>query len=174
MAMFCLDMLTIALELAIENPVYEDLACKFYEHFIYIAAAMDRIGVNADELWDEENGFFYDVLRLRAGRATRLKIRSMVGLIPLFASTVPSRRQGRGWTAPAGAVQRGQADSHLDAHAGRIGVPRPVRDPGALAVPQGHPYFLNIESGSDRVEYEPAESPWTRRRWCRRAPTPRR
>src|SRR5215510_3772646 len=88
MAMFCLDMLTIALELAVENPVYEDLACKFFEHFVYIAAAMDRIGVNNDELWDEEDGFFYDVLRLGQGEAQRLKVRSMVGLIPLFASTV--------------------------------------------------------------------------------------
>jgi len=88
MGMFCLDMLMIALELAQENPVYEDLACKFYEHFIYIAIAMDRIGVNNDELWDEEDGFFYDVLRFPDGQATRIKIRSMVGLIPLFASAV--------------------------------------------------------------------------------------
>jgi len=86
MAMFCLDMLTIALELALDNPVYEELACKFFEHFIYIASAMDRIGVHNDELWDEEDGFFYDVLRLPRGEATRVKVRSMVGLIPLFAS----------------------------------------------------------------------------------------
>jgi Mannosylglycerate hydrolase MGH1-like glycoside hydrolase domain len=88
MAMFCLDMLTIALELALENPVYEDLACKFFEHFVYIAAAMDRIGDNEDELWDEEDGFFYDVLRLPHGGAMRLRLRSMVGLIPLFACAV--------------------------------------------------------------------------------------
>ena len=88
MAMFCLDMLTIAVELALDNPVYEDLACKFFEHFIYIAGAMDRIGVNNDELWDEEDGFYYDVLRLPHGEAMRIKVRSMVGLIPLFASAV--------------------------------------------------------------------------------------
>jgi Mannosylglycerate hydrolase MGH1-like glycoside hydrolase domain len=88
MAMFCLDMLTIALELAIDSPVYEELACKFFEHFVNIAAAMDRIGVNDDELWDEEDGFYYDVLRLPHGHALRLKVRSMVGLIPLFASAV--------------------------------------------------------------------------------------
>src|SRR5262249_14626749 len=88
MAMSCLDMLPIALVLAIENRVYEDLACKFFEHFVYIASAMDRIGVNADELWDEEDGFFYDVLRPSQGQAMRLKVRSMVGLIPLFASAV--------------------------------------------------------------------------------------
>ncbi|MBF2004948.1 MAG: glucosidase [Chlorogloeopsis fritschii C42_A2020_084] len=88
MAMFCLDMLAIALELALLNPAYEELACKFYEHFMYIAAAMDRIGENEDELWDEENGFFYDVLRFPNGSSRRLKVRSMVGLIPLFASAV--------------------------------------------------------------------------------------
>jgi hypothetical protein len=87
MAMFCLDMLTIALELALENQVYEDLACKFFEHFAHIVAAMDRIGENDDELWDEHDGFFYDVLRLPRG-AIRLKVRSMVGLVPLFASAV--------------------------------------------------------------------------------------
>jgi hypothetical protein len=92
MAMFCLDMLTIAVELALENPVYEEMALKFYEHFIYIAFAMDRTGLNNDELWDEEDGFFYDVLCLPGGRATRLKVRSMVGLIPLFATAVFSGR----------------------------------------------------------------------------------
>jgi len=88
MAMFCLDMLTIALELALENPVYEELACKFYDHFIHIAGAMDRIGINNDELWDEEDGFYYDVLMLPRGDGMRIKVRSMVGLIPLFASAV--------------------------------------------------------------------------------------
>jgi mannosylglycerate hydrolase MGH1-like protein/glycosyl hydrolase family 63 len=88
MAMFCLDMLTIAVELALDNPVYEDLACKFFEHFVYIAGAMDRIGIHNDELWDEEDGFYYDVLRLPRGEAMRVKVRSMVGLIPLFASAV--------------------------------------------------------------------------------------
>ena len=91
MAMFCLDMLTIALELSLDNPVYEELACKFFEHFIYIAAAMDRIGDNEDELWDEHDGFYYDVLRLPGGGAMRLKLRSMVGLIPLFAVAIFER-----------------------------------------------------------------------------------
>jgi hypothetical protein len=91
MAMFCLDMLSIALELALENPVYEELACKFFEHFVHIAAAMDRIGDNQDELWDEQDGFFYDVLRFPNGGAVRLKVRSMVGLIPLFASAIFER-----------------------------------------------------------------------------------
>jgi len=88
MAMFCLDMLTIAVELALENPIYEELACKFFEHFVYIAGAMDRIGIHDDELWDEEDGFYYDVLRLPSGESMRIKLRSMVGLIPLFAVAV--------------------------------------------------------------------------------------
>src|ERR1043166_4027252 len=88
MAMYCVDMLTIALELALTSPAYEELAVKFFEHFIYIALAMDRVGVNADELWDEDDGFFYDVLRFPNGDAMRLKVRSMVGLIPLFAAAI--------------------------------------------------------------------------------------
>jgi hypothetical protein len=88
MAMFCLDMLTIAVELALENPIYEGLACKFFEHFVYIAGAMDRIGIHDDELWDEEDGFYYDVLRLPSGESKRIKVRSMVGLTPLFAVAV--------------------------------------------------------------------------------------
>jgi len=88
MAVYALDMLTIALELSFHNPVYQELACKFYEHFIHIAAAMGRVGEQGDELWDEEDGFFYDVLRLPNGEAFRLQVRSMVGLIPLFASAV--------------------------------------------------------------------------------------
>lgn len=85
MAMYCLNMLTIALELAKENPVYEDMATKFFEHFIYIADAMNHIGGDGTQLWDSEDGFFYDVLHLPDGDRVRIKIRSMVGLIPLFA-----------------------------------------------------------------------------------------
>jgi hypothetical protein len=88
MAVFALDMLTMALELSLYNPVYEEMASKFYEHFIYIAAAMDRVGEHDDELWDEEDGFFYDVLRMPTGHSRRLKIRSMVGLVPLFAVAI--------------------------------------------------------------------------------------
>jgi len=85
MAMYCLNMLTIALELAQENPVYEDMATKFFEHFLYIADAMNHIGEDRTQLWDDEDGFFYDVLHLPGGQRVRLKVRSMVGLIPLFA-----------------------------------------------------------------------------------------
>ena len=86
MGMFCLNMLAISLELALDNPVYEDIASKFFEHFLYIADAMNRIGA-VTNLWDEEDGFYYDVLYLPNGEHVPLKVRSMVGLIPLFAIT---------------------------------------------------------------------------------------
>ncbi len=88
MAFFSQNMLNIALRLAAQDPVYDDMAVKFFEHFLWIAAAMDRLGDNHDEMWDEADGFFYDLLRLPDGSATRLKVRSMVGLLPLCASTV--------------------------------------------------------------------------------------
>lgn len=84
MAMYCLNMLTIALELATTNPVYEDIATKFFEHFLYIADAMNHIGEMEASLWNESDGFYYDVLHLPERQIT-LKVRSMVGLIPLFA-----------------------------------------------------------------------------------------
>jgi len=85
MGMYCLNMLAIALELAQEDPAYEDIASKFFEHFVYIAHAMNNFGSRAKSLWDEEDGFYYDVLHLPNGEDHFLKIRSMVGLIPLFA-----------------------------------------------------------------------------------------
>ena len=90
MAFFSQCMLSIALELAQHDKLYEDMVLKFAEHFVFIAAAMDRIGDNRDEMWDEEDGFFYDVLRLPGGQAQRLKVRSMVGLLPLCATTILS------------------------------------------------------------------------------------
>jgi hypothetical protein len=88
MVFFSQRMLQISIELAIHDPLYEDLAIKFFEHTLWIAGAMDRIGDNQDELWDEEDGFFYDLLRLPDGSCTRLKVRSMVGLLPLMAVSV--------------------------------------------------------------------------------------
>jgi hypothetical protein len=85
MGMYCLNMLAIALELAKDDPAYEDIASKFFEHFVYIAHAMNNFGSHAKSLWDEEDGFYYDVLHLPNGENHFLKIRSMVGLIPLFA-----------------------------------------------------------------------------------------
>ncbi|HEX5504134.1 MAG TPA: hypothetical protein VFW96_16020 [Thermomicrobiales bacterium] len=85
MAMFSLNMMTIALELARENPVYENIATKFFEHFLAIAAAMSDRGGTGVDLWDEKDRFFYDVLHLPDDRTVPLKARSFVGLIPLFA-----------------------------------------------------------------------------------------
>ena len=189
MAMFCLDMLTIALELALENPVYEDLACKFFEHFVYIAAAMDRIGVNADELWDEEDGFFYDVLRLPSGDARRLKVRSMVGLIPLFASAVlpdetlqrlPAFKERTEYFGRENAVlmsqishpaEHGVGGRHLLAPFNAAKLRRVLLrmlDESEFLSPYGvralsryhrdHPYVVQVEGGTYRVDYEPAES----------------
>jgi hypothetical protein len=88
MALYCLSLMEMALELSKENPEYEEIAYKFYEHFIQIASAMDRMGINKDELYDEEDGFYYDVLRLPNGDASRVKLRSLVGLLPIAASLI--------------------------------------------------------------------------------------
>ncbi len=86
MALFSQNMLELAVELAAHDPIYEDMVVKFADHFTYIAAAMNRPG--QDGMWDEEDGFYYDLLRLPDGSAQRLKVRSMVGLLPLCATTV--------------------------------------------------------------------------------------
>jgi len=85
MGMYCLNMLAIAMELASEDPAYEDVASKFWEHFLYIAHAMNHLGDERSRLWNEEDGFYYDVLCLPDGTGFPMKVRSMVGLIPLFA-----------------------------------------------------------------------------------------
>ena len=85
MAMYSLNLLRIALELAGHNPVYEDIATKFFEHFLHIAAAINGVGENTLGLWDEADEFYYDRLHLPDGGSLPLKVRSMVGLIPLFA-----------------------------------------------------------------------------------------
>jgi hypothetical protein len=88
MVFYSQQMLRIAVELALHDPLYEEFACKFFQHAIWIAGAMDRVGEHNDEMWDEVDGFFYDVLRLPDGNAMRLKVRSMVGLLPLAAVSV--------------------------------------------------------------------------------------
>jgi len=88
MAIYCQNMFDIALTLTEYDSVYEDIAYRFLEHFVWITYAMDRIGDQHNQMWDSEDGFFYDVLRLPNGDAMRLKVRSMVGLLPLCAATV--------------------------------------------------------------------------------------
>ena len=131
MAMFCLNMLGIALELAKEDKVYEDVATKFFEHFVYISDAMNNVGSENTELWNERDGFYYDVLHLPNRRNIPIKIRSMVGLIPLFAvetlehdwlADLPDFRRRTEWflknrsdlTDEISCLQeRGQKDRHL-------------------------------------------------------------
>jgi hypothetical protein len=91
MALFSQNMAELAVELAAHDPTYQDMVVKFSEHFLFIAAAMNRPG--AESMWDEEDGFYYDLLRLPDGSSTRLKVRSMVGLLPLCATTVTEQWQ---------------------------------------------------------------------------------
>ena len=86
MSLFCQNMLEIAIELAVDDPSYDDMVAKFADHFFWIARGMNETG--PEGMWDEEDGFYYDVLRSPDGRATRLKVRSMVGLLPLCAATI--------------------------------------------------------------------------------------
>jgi hypothetical protein len=88
MALFSQNMLELALILAESDPTYENFVLKFVEHFFWIAAAVDPLGERPDEMWDEEDGFFYDVLRLPDGTGQRIKVRSLVGLLPLCATAV--------------------------------------------------------------------------------------
>ncbi len=97
MAFYCQNMLEIALILTEYDSIYEDITFRFLEHFLWITYAMDRIGDHHDQMWDSQDGFFYDLLHLPNGDAIRLKVRSMVGLLPLCASTV---------LEPAGIVAR--------------------------------------------------------------------
>jgi len=91
MALFSQNMTELAVELVAHDPTYEDMVTKFIEHFLYIAAAMNQPG--SEGMWDEEDGFYYDLLRLPDGSAKRLKVRSMVGLLPLCATTVTEKWQ---------------------------------------------------------------------------------
>ncbi len=86
MALYCQNMLEISIELAASDPSYDDMAAKFVDHFLWIARAINHVG--DDGMWDEEDGFYYDILRFPDGTAKRIKVRSMVGLLPLCATTV--------------------------------------------------------------------------------------
>jgi hypothetical protein len=97
MAFYCQCMMEMALILCEYDPMYEEVAFKFAQHFMWIAYAMDRLGEHHDEMWDEQDGFFYDLLLLPDGQAMRLKVRSLVGLLPLCASTVFVRSRGITW-----------------------------------------------------------------------------
>ena len=110
MGMYCLNMLTMALELARDNRAYEDVASKFFEHFVYICRAVNNIGGKHIELWDRTDGFFYDVLHLPNGDTTHVKVRSMVGLDPAVRGGNPRFDAHR----PSAAVQTSDAVVHRE------------------------------------------------------------
>ena len=187
MAFFCQNMLSMSVKLALKNPAYEVLACKFYEHFLWIAGAMDRMGEHDDEMWDEEDGFFYDLLRFPDGSATRLKVRSMVGLLSLCASTtfpheglekLPKFRERAIWFTQnhpeltanivSPTVRNGRhLLSLLDETKLRKVLVR-LLDEDEFLSPYGirslsryhleHPYVFNVEGQAFQVDYLPAES----------------
>jgi len=188
MAMYCLNMLAIALELARQDPAYQDVASKFFEHFVYIAHAVHDLGDEGINLWDEQDGFYYDVLHGN-GAVHRLTVRSMVGLIPLFAvetlepevvDRLPGFKRRMQWfidnhpelgrhvevaEKPGGGARR------LLAIVGRAQLPRVLKfmlDEQEFLSPHGvravsryhkdHPYVLRLDGMEHRVDYEPAES----------------
>ena len=188
MGMYCLNMLTIALELARDNRAYEDVASKFFEHFVYICRAMNNIGGEHIELWDREDGFFYDVLHLPNGTTTHMKVRSMVGLIPLFAvetldseliDSLPRFKHRMQWFIE----NRPDFAQHLETQSqdGEVrrflslvnrdrlrSVLRYMLDEKEFLSPYGiralsryhkdHPYVVSVMGREHRVDYEPAES----------------
>ena len=188
MGMYCLNMLSIALELARDNRAYEDVASKFFEHFVYICRAMNNIGGEKIELWNREDGFFYDVLHLPDGQTCPLKVRSLVGLIPLFAvetldseliDKLPRFKHRMQWFIE----NRPDFSAHVETHSrdGEVrrflslvnptrlkSVLRYMLDEDEFLSPygiralsryhKGHPYVLSIMGRDYRVDYEPAES----------------
>ena len=188
MGMYCLNMLAIALELAKTNPVYEDIATKFFEHFLYIADAMNHIGESEANLWNDEDGFYHDVLHLPE-RQIELKVRSMVGLIPLFAvetiepetlRQLPGFKKRTEWfiqnrpdlTQNIACMRtEGMGERRLLAIVYRDKLRRILQkmlDESEFLGPYGiraisrfhakHPYVFDVDSAQFRVDYEPAES----------------
>jgi hypothetical protein len=188
MGLFCLNMLAIALELARENIVYENVASKFFEHFVYIAHAMDHRGDTGLELWDEDDGFYYDVLNLPDGRYDKMRVRSMVGLIPLFAvetlepdvvDRLPGFKRRMQWFIDNRPDFREHVDMvetpngvrRLLSIVTREQIPRVLSlmlnegeflsSHGIRSVSQAHrdrPYMLTCNGMEYQVRYEPAES----------------
>jgi hypothetical protein len=187
MAMYCLNMLAIALELAAENAAYEDVASKFFEHFVYISRAMNELG-NGLTLWDEQDGFYYDILHT-PGEVRQLKVRSMVGLIPLFAveslepeivDRLPGFRRRMQWFIDNRPEFRGHVttaeapDGTLRRLLSIVRRPQLARVLGYMLHPEeflspfgiralsrwhrDHPYVLRMDGTEHRVAYEPAES----------------
>ncbi|TMS00016.1 MGH1-like glycoside hydrolase domain-containing protein [Nonomuraea basaltis] len=187
MAFYAQTMLQMAAELSDRAPAYEDLAVRFAQHFLRISASIDRVGDVKDEVWDEGDGFFYDVLRLPYGDAARVRVRSMVGLLPLCASTVfsPRAEHARLFDRIGEFARRHPALAEGMSAADRPGVAGrrllSLLDDGKLErvltrmldereflSPYGirslsrfhaeHPYELRVDGEAYRVAYLPAES----------------
>jgi len=184
MAMYCLNLLSIALELAVVDNSYEDVATKFWEHFIYIADAMNNLGQEGISLWNDEDGFYYDVLHLHDEGNIPLKVRSMVGLIPLFAvatidaetlDALPDFKERFHWflnNRPhlTANVENGGGRRLLSiAYRERLErVLKVMLDESEFLSPHGiralsrfhkdNPYVLQAGGNEHRVDYEPAES----------------
>jgi hypothetical protein len=184
MAMYCLNLLAIALELAVTDDSYEDVASKFWEHFVYIADAMNNLGQEGISLWNDEDGFYYDVLHLHDDRNMPLKVRSMVGLIPLFAVTtidsetlnaLPEFKQRFEWflknrpNLTANVEKKGERQLLSIAYRERLEkVLKIMLDENEFLSPYGiralsrfhldNPYVLIVNGNEHRVDYEPAES----------------
>ncbi len=184
MAMYCLNLLAIALELAVTDDSYEDVATKFWEHFVYIADAMNNFGQEGISLWSEDDGFYYDVLHLHGERNMPLKVRSMVGLIPLFAvTTIDSEtlnalldfKQRFEWfiknrpNLTANVEKKGDRQLLSIAYRERLErVLKVMLDENEFLSPYGiralsrfhkdNPYVLIVNGTEHRVDYEPAES----------------
>lgn len=187
MGVYTLNMLAIAIELAIHNPVYEDIATKFFEHFLFIADAMNHLGGTG--LWDEEDGSYYDMLMLDDGRSIPMKIHSMVGLIPLLAveiiepeelDALPGFKQRLEWFIKhrpslaanvASMTEGGVGERRLLSIVGRQTLERILKrmlDENEFLSPHGlralsryhleHPFVLRLDGREYRVDYEPAES----------------
>ena len=188
MGMYCLNMLAIALELARENSAYEDVASKFFEHFVYICEAMNNLGNAKIELWDAKDGFYYDVLHYDNGQNIPLKVRSMVGLIPLFAvetlepelvDSLPGFKRRMQWFIE----NRPALGDHIETESTENGPRRFLSlvnrhrlkqvlgymlDESEFLSPYGiralsryhrdHPYIMAVNGNEHRVDYEPAES----------------
>ena len=188
MAMYSLNMLKIAMELATVEPAYEDIASKFFEHFLHIASAINTLGEAG--LWDEKDQFYYDVLRLPNGENHPLRVRSMVGLIPLFAVEIleldkvdklPGFKKRMEWfmknrpaltsNVSSGMTREGVEQRRMLSIVGRTRIgPMLERmlDETEFLSPYGirsvskfhenHPYILPVNDETYRVDYEPAES----------------
>src|SRR5262245_5484341 len=188
MGMYCLNMLAIALELGRENSAYEDVASKFFEHFVYSCEAMNNLGGENIELWDAKDSFYYDVLHMPDGRGFPLRVRSMVGLIPLFAvetldSTIvdalPGFKRRMQWFLE----NNGKLGNHVETESTHDGPRRFLSlvnrdrlkrvlgymlDESEFLSPYGiralsrchrdHPYTFPVNGMEYRVDYEPAES----------------